>query len=156
MATIAPPAPPRVQLPTAQTKRKYYTIHSNNNNAFALKLNENVRTAIVGFKDVDDAVQIGSMIETHFLRYKEWPDIQSPGNLVLPAPAVSNLANIFIRVWMFDDLKLECTNNFLDLISVDSILSPKFAVHSLNGDFFTFTADDDFYRNRIRELYDMT
>lgn len=154
MATIAPPITPRPHLPTAQTSRKYYTLHSGGNNAFSLKLNDNVRTAIVGFKDVEDAVRIGSMIETHFINYREWPSTHEPGKLILPTPHVSHLAHIFIRVWAFDDLKFECTNNFLDLISVDSINS-KTSSYSLNGDFFTFTADDDFYKNRIRELYEL-
>jgi hypothetical protein len=126
MATIAPPIKPLPRLPTAQTRRKYYTIHSNNNNAFSLKLNDDVKTAIVGFKDVDDAVRIGSMIETHFI------------------------------LWTFNDLKMECTNNFLDFITVESIGSNKPESYSLNGNFYAFEAPEEFYQNRIRELYDMT
>lgn len=112
MATIAPPIKPRPRLPTAQTRRKYYTIHSNNNNAFSLKLNDDVKTAIVGFKDVDDALRIGSMIETHYIQYKEWPETRDPGSLILPTNRLNTLSHIFFRVWTFNDLKLECTNNF--------------------------------------------
>jgi hypothetical protein len=155
MATITPTVKPRVKLPTAQTHRKYYTIHSNNNNAFSLKLNDNVRTAIVGFKDADDAVRIGSMIETHFIQHKEWPETREPGQLILPSNRLQTLSHIFIRVWAFDDLKFECTNNFLDFISVESIVSGKPESYSLNGNFYSFQAPEEFYQNRIRELYDM-
>lgn len=155
MTTVAPPAPPRVQLPTAQTQRRYYTLHSNRNNAFTLKLNDDARTAIVGFRDVDDALIMGNMMETHYVHYKEWPNTQTPGNLVLPSGRLKELVHLFIRVWAFDDLRYECTSNFLDLISVESIGSTKSAAYSLNGDFYKFSADDDFYRNRIRELYEL-
>lgn len=154
MATIAPPIKPRPYLPTAQTNRKFYTLHSNNNNAFTLKLNENVKTAIVGFVDVEDAVKIGAMIETHYIQYKEWPDMGLASSLMLPTSRLEGLAHIFIRVWAFDDLKFECTNNFLDMISVEGI-SDKPDSHMFNGDFYRFVADDDFYRNRIRELYEL-
>ena len=155
MATIAPPVTPLHRLPTAQTSRKYYTLHSNKNNAFTLRLNDDVRTAIVGFKEVDDAVAMGNMMETHYIHYKEWPDTFEPGNLILPAGRMDDLVHIFIRVWAFDDLKYECTSNFLDLISIDSLAPNKSTAYSLNGNFYKFTADDDFYRNRIRELYEM-
>ena len=155
MATIAPPIKPRPNLLTAQTRRKYYTIHSNNNNAFSLKLNDDVKTAIVGFKDVDDAVRIGSMIETHFIINKEWPDTRDPGQLILPSNRLETLSHIFFRVWTFNDIKLECTNNFLDFISVESIASNKPDAYSLNGNFYMFEAPDEYYQNRIRELYDM-
>jgi len=156
MTTVAPPPiKPMTRLPTAQTRRKYYTIHSNNNNAFSLKLNDDVKTAIVGFKDVDDAVKIGSMIETHFIQYKEWPETRDPSTLILPSNRLTTLSHIFFRVWTFDDLKLECTNNFLDFITVESIASNKPDAYSLNGNFYAFEAPDEFYHNRIRELYEM-
>lgn len=155
MATIAPPAKPRVQLQTAQTKRKFYTIHSNRNNAFALKLNEDARTAIVGFAELDDAVRIGNMIETYFVEKKEWPDTAQAGPLVLPVGQLEDLAHIFIRLWEFDELKVECTRNFLDLIGVEKIV-PKNETYSLGGSLYKFDAPIGFYRERIQELFDGT
>lgn len=153
MATIAPPARPRVKMPTAQTGRKYYTIHSNNNNAFGLKLNEDVRTAIVGFAELDDAVRIGNMIETYFIERKEWPDTQIPGSLILPNGRLEDLVHIFIQKWEFDDIKVNCTRNFLDFISVERII-PNNSAYSLNGNRYTFDAPTDFYRARLAELYE--
>lgn len=153
MATIAPPARPRVQIPTAQTRRKYYTIHSNNNNAFGLKLNEDVRTAIVGFAELDDAVRIGNMIETYFIERKEWPDTQIPGSLILPTGRLEDLVHIFIQKWEFDDIKVNCTRNFLDFICVERIV-PNNSTYSLNGNRYIFEAPTDFYRERLTELYE--
>lgn len=154
MTTVAPPVRPRPQLPTAQTNRKYYTIHSNKNNAFTLKLNEDVKTAIVGFKDIDDAVRIGNMIETYFVAHKEWPDMHEPGQLYLPNGRLEDLSRVFIQQWEFDDLKINCTRNFLDFISVEKIIPKNPSSYSLSGDMYSFSASFDFYRNRFDELWE--
>ena len=155
MATIAPPIKPILKTRSPLKRAKYYTLHSNNNNAFSLRLDEREKTAVVGFKNVDDAVKIGSMIETHFVYYKEWPEMLDPASLVLPSPRVDSLVYIFVRVWAFEDIKFECTNNFLDFISIDSITSKKNDAYSLNGNMYTFEVPTDFYRNRLSQLYDM-
>jgi hypothetical protein len=152
MATATPPVRPRVMLPTDQTGRKYYTIHSNRNNAFTLKLNEDVRTAIVGFVKIDDAVRVGNMIETYYIEKKEWPDLYGAQDLMLPEGRLEGLSHIFVQQWEFDELKLTCTSNFLDFISVEK-LTPRNSSYSLSGDVFTFDASPEFYRERISELY---
>ena len=152
MATAAPPVRPRVQFSTDQASRKYYTIHSNRNNAFTIKLNEDVRTAIVGFAKIEDAFRVGNMIETYYIEKKEWPDLYGAQDLVLPEGRVSELAHIFIEQWEFDELKLTCTNNFLDFISVDE-LTPRINKYGLAGAMYIFQAPDDFYRTRLDELY---
>lgn len=152
MATIAPPTRPRVQLPTAQTQRRYYTIHSNRNNAFTLKLNDDARTAIVGFAELNDAVRIGNMIETYFVEKKEWPDTHEAGQLILPTGRLEDLTYIFIQKWEFDDLKINCTKNFLDFIGVEKIV-PRNSTYSLNGSLYKFDAPIEFYRDRLGELF---
>lgn len=155
MATIsAPPRRPITKLPVNQKNRKYYTLHSNPNNAFALRLNDDIRTAIVGFRDVNDAVLIGAMIETHLIEKKEWPDTTSVGQLILPEGRLTQLVYVFLREWEFDELKLECTKNILDMISVDEVLKKKMS-YSFEGNLFRFEAPEDFYRNRFDEIYEM-
>ena len=87
--------------------RKYYTIHSANNNAFTLKINEMTKTAIVGFHSSNDALFIGNMIETHYIEKKEWPDVREAGTLILPEARLKELAYVFIKEWEFEDLKYE-------------------------------------------------
>lgn len=144
---------PRVQLPTAQTGRQYYTIHSSRNNAFTLKLNEDVRTAIVGFVKIEDAAVVGNMIETYYIEKKEWPVFFGSGDLSLPEGRLNNLAHVFVREWDFDDLKINCTRNFLDFISVEK-LTPRNTRYSLNGNLYIFEAPTEFYRGRLDELYE--
>ena len=152
MLTAAPPSRPVSKLPVNQRNRKYYTIHSNSNNAFTLKLNENIRTAIVGFRDVEEAALIGAMIETHYIEKKEWPITTEVGTLILPEGRLNKLVHIFIREWEFDDLKVECTRNILDMISVDEVLK-KTESYSFEGNLFSFEAPDDFYKARFDEIY---
>ena len=154
MATIsAPPAKPLVKARTNQKPNKHYTIHSNMNNAFTLKINDDIRTAVVGFRDLADAYTISTMIETHYIEKKEWPDTSQVGTLVLPEGRIADLVYVFIREWEIDDLKLECTRNILDMISVEEILKKK-ASYSFSGKLFRFSAPPEFYQNRFNELFE--
>ena len=149
-------APPKKPVPRARTRDrelKYYTLHTNQNNAFTLIMNDTSRTGIVGFKEWDDAMLIGRMLETHYVRQLEWPDTKIEGQLTLPAamgpPDV--LRHLYIQTWQFDELKLLCTSNVLDMISVDGIASKK-SGYSFEGSVFRFEAPPDFYKLRFNEL----
>jgi hypothetical protein len=131
--------------------RKYYTIHSANNNAFTLKINEMTKTAIVGFHSSNDALFIGNMIETHYIEKKEWPDVREAGTLILPEARLKELAYVFIKEWEFEDLKYECTRNILEMISVEEILK-KDTSYSFKGNLYTFSAPPEFYMERFEEL----
>ena len=156
MAVAPPPMRPPVRLaPTDQTGQRYYTLHHNHNNAFTLKLSDQDKTAIVGFRKIEDAVRVGNMVETYFIDKKEWPDMHGTQELALPVGRLESLAHVFIQGWDFDELKFECTRNFIDFISVEQ-LAPKSTTYSLSGSLYKFEASDDFYRERIAELYHLT
>jgi hypothetical protein len=151
--TAAPPVKPKVAQRTNQRPRNYWTIHSHPNDAFTLKINDTVRTSVVGFQEIDDAIFIGKMLETYFMSHKEWPDTKQVGALILPTARTGDVLNhIYIQKWDFDDLKVTCTKNFLDMVSVDSIVKSKNG-YSFSGKLFKFEAEPDFYRFRIGELY---
>lgn len=151
---IAPPAKPRRLAKTIPKPTNFFTIHTQPNDAFTLKLHDEGRTSVVGFKDCDDALFIGKMIETHFIREKEWPDTKEAGSLVLPNATVGDsLTHIYIQKWDFDDLKMICTKNFLDLIGVEGIVKKKLGGYTFDGNVYHFSADWDFYRGRLKELW---
>jgi len=93
---------------------------------------------------------IGSMIETHLLRHKEWPDFEAE-TLMLPMARVEDLRNIFLQKWEFDDLKLICTQNMLDMISVEEI-NKRQSSYTFTGNQYKFSAPLEFYQNRFNEL----
>jgi hypothetical protein len=147
MATATPPVRPKLVLQTNQSNRKYWTLHSGINNVWASRPNES-KSCIVAFRRMEDAVLIGSMIETHFINSKSWPDMDI---FMLPAPRVKELNNIFLQKWEFDDLKLNCTRNMLDMISVEEI-NKRASSYTFTGNQYTFGAPLEFYQNRFNEL----
>jgi len=149
----APPFRP-VKLPqTNQRPKTHYTIHSHPNDAFTMKIDEKQKTTIVGFKDIDDAILIGRMLETHYWSQKELPDMTRGGPLILPNPDAGDvLRHLYVQKWDFNDLKLQCTRNILDLLSVECFKNTKNGYRFM-GEVYSFEAQDfDFYRFRFEEL----
>jgi hypothetical protein len=113
----------------------------------------------VGFKEWDDAIFIGKMLETYFINQREWPVTYEIGSLILPSSKDSHpdvLNHMYIQQWDFDDLKVTCTKNFLDMISVDDLIKKKSqGGYTFSGKSFRFEADLDFYRARLVELHEL-
>jgi hypothetical protein len=149
-AIIRPPVRPRSK-GFGSKPNNYYTLHSAENNAFTLRLNEDDRTSMVGFKSKNDAKFIAQMIETYYVNNKEWPDTH--GELILPAPFDRNIELSYVSIyrWDFEDLKIVCTRNILDLISVNGIVNTNTG-HSFTGNLFKFDAPAQFYQERFEEL----
>lgn len=152
MATAAPPIRPRLAARTNQGTRSYFTLHSGLNNIWACRPKDAI-SSVVAFRNLEDAVLVGSMMETHFMNHKEWPNFDS-SDMVLPVSRVEDLRNIFLRKWEFDDLKLICTRNMLDMISVDEINKHQTS-YMFNGSQYKFRADTEFYQNRFNELLEV-
>jgi hypothetical protein len=157
--TLPPPVKPRQSRQTNQKNTKYYTLHTTKNDAFTLRISEQSRTSIVGFKEWDDAIFIGKMLETYFINQREWPVTYEIGSLILPSSKDSHpdvLNHMYIQQWDFDDLKVTCTKNFLDMISVDDLIKKKSqGGYTFSGKSFRFEADWDFYRARLVELHEL-
>jgi len=112
-------------------------------------MNDESTTAMVGFKNVDHALIVGKMIESYYIKQKEWPD--TTGKLVLPAPHEGDLDFLFLRKWDFSDLQVECTKNFLNLVLVDDLESTKTGFN-FDGKLLSFEAPVEFYVARLEEL----
>jgi len=152
---IAPPVKPRVKLETLQQGKKYFTIQTTPNHVFSLKAHENARTSVVGFKKWDDAFFISKMIETHYNEQKEWPVLEIGKTIVLPGSRPSDvLRHLYIQEWDFEELKLECTRNIIDFMSVERIVNKK-TTYSFNGYQYMFSAPVEFYMNRFNELIEL-
>ena len=150
----APPVRPRGRAKTNQRPKTHYTIHSKPNDAFTIRPHEKSNTAIVGFHKYDDAMFIGKMIETYFVRQKELPDTKEAGTLILPISEqkVDVLNYLFIQEWKFDELKVMCTRNVLDMVSVQNIVNPR-GGYSFAGVVYKFEAPIGFYQERFDELF---
>jgi hypothetical protein len=148
MATAAPPVRPKMtNRGGSGNKRNYWTLHMGANNVWVTRPKES-KSSVVAFRRIDDAVLFGSMVETYFTYSQEWP---STDLFLLPAPRVKELTNIFLQKWEFDDLKLNCTSNMLDMIGVDQIIKAH-ETYTFNGNHYIFDAPLEFYQNRFNEL----
>jgi len=152
----APPIRPHGSARTNQKPLRYYTIHSHANDAFTLKIDDTTRTSVVSFRKWDDALLIGKMIETHYIQQKEWPDTRQTGSLVLPNSRVGDvLKHVYMQEWDYDELKVMCTQNTLDMITVDAILKKK-SSYSFAGNQLRFEAPTEFYRMRFDQLFTLS
>lgn len=156
--TALPPVKSRGISKTSRGGRKYYTLHTKLNDAFTLRVNDNTKTSIVGFRDWDDAVFVGKMLETYFIDQKEWPATYDIGALILPEAQYSDiLGYLYIQAWDFEDLKVTCTKNFLDMISINNIIKKKTSGGcTFSGNAYSFEADLDFYRHRLAEINNLS
>lgn len=116
-----------------------------------VRMNESMPTALVSFKSHDDAFLIGQMIEAHYMKQKEWPDTQ--GQLVLPLPQADDLMFLFLQKWDYEDLKMTCTKNFLNLVSIDDVANTKRGF-SFDGQILSFQAPTAFYVERLNDMYE--
>jgi hypothetical protein len=150
--TIAPPVNPKIQVRTRRGGKFYWTIHTHPNHAFSVRMNENSPTALVAFKHVENALLVGRMVEKHYIVQKDWPDTE--GQIILPAVTGDSPLNfLFCRKWDFEELKVECTKNCLNMVTIDRILNNKKGI-AFNGNVLSFDAPLDFYKMRFDELYD--
>ena len=153
MATIV--SPPRRPTRTINTRRGgkfYWTIHTHPNNAFTVRMKDDSSTSIVGFKNVDNALVIGKMIETYYMTQQEWPD--TTGQLILPPPHDGDLNFLFLQKWDFADLQVECTKNFLSMVAIDNLQTTKRGFN-FDGKMLSFDAPHEFYVARLDEILEL-
>lgn len=153
MASIVAPPPvrPAKRSPTRRGGKFYYTIHVHPNQAFAVRVNDDSLSAVVGFKNPDHALFIGKMIELNYMEQNELP--YTSGQLVLPMASPGNLEFLFLQKWDFEDLKTTCTKNFLNMLSITSIGDGRKGFN-LAGDLMMFEATHEFYVDCLKEIYD--
>jgi len=146
---------PQMKRQTIQQGKKYFTIQRTPNHVFTLKAHEDARISIVGFKKWDDAFLISNMIETHYIEQNEWPTIELGQSMVFPTSRPGDvLHHLYIQEWDFEELKLECTRNIIDFMTIERIINKKNA-YSFNGNQYTFSAPLEFYMNRFDELIEL-
>jgi hypothetical protein len=78
--------------------------------------------------------------------------------LILPSPygPADVLHHLYIQQWEFDELQVTCTQNFLDMISINDIVKKKAqGGYVFSGNTYAFEAPVEFYRQRLGEIWDL-
>jgi hypothetical protein len=145
--------PPPIKFKTDRSSKKYWTIHHNANNVFGLTAEP--KTLVVGFARQNDAIMTGRIIENHFNAKKEWPDFREFPEITLQGGTDGPLDFLIAKQWEFDDLKIWCALNCLDLISVERMSKKHVnsATWQLAGNRYGFDAPTELYQERFEELF---
>lgn len=130
--------------------KNFYTLHTGENNVFSIKIDECEKTTVVGFKKESDAIFIGKMIETQYIHTREWPDTGTD-RLILPKSTIDIMEIVMVHQWEFDNLRLVCISNMMDLVSVNNISDDE-SHYSFSGDLYRFEAPIEFFQERFEEL----
>ena len=137
--------------------RRLYTIHSDPNKVFTLKPGEERRFSIVSFRNADDAILIGKMLQTYQMRQKELPTPETDGGLTLVhAPVDQEMINLHIRPWSFEELQVYCTRHIFDMISVENIDKKMKEKYTFGGSMYSFEAPLEFYQQTFEVLINST
>lgn len=134
--------------------QKFFTIHTNVNNAYTMKPKSNERTCMVAFKNSHDAILVGGMIEEYYNYTREWPDFEKVG-LRLPHGTIKVLNHLEMRASTFDSIKEECARNVLNIFLIEAIHRNKDA-YSMRGSIIQLNNTLDFYKARFDELINGT
>jgi hypothetical protein len=60
---------------------------------------------------------------------------------------------LFLRRWDLADLQVECTKNFLSMVSVDDLKTTSTGFN-FDGKLMNFEASPEFYVERLKEMYE--
>ena len=101
-----------------------WCVHSSSNHVFTLAPKPE-RRSIVSFVSADDAARVSDMINMHVEITRELPFVQHGDVLRLPSTKVSALhakqrllAHVFVERHAFEDLRVKCLGNGLDMLVV--------------------------------------
>jgi hypothetical protein len=98
---------------------------------------------------------MAGMLEEYRRRTSEWPDFMNDhsNSLFLPDETINNqLVELSIVQWDLDELKMNCMNNMLDLITLNYMKKTRDGF-SVGGDTYLINGPLDFYQERFNELY---
>jgi hypothetical protein len=144
--------PPPIKFKTDRTNKKFWTLHYTSNKV--LGFTAEPKTLVIGFAKQNDAIIVGKNIENHVITKQEWPDFSEFPEFNLQGSKPGTLDFLVTKQWDFDDLKIWCTLNCLDFVSVERM--SKRHVNSstwqLSGAKYGFDAPYELYQQRFEEL----
>jgi len=70
---------------------------------------------------------------------------------MLPQSQIDTMNLVIVHEWDFEDLKVTCTANIMDMVSVDGIID-KDSTYRFSGNLYKFEAPIEFYQERFENL----
>lgn len=156
---MAPPPPKIKKAKTLPKSNKYYTIHSQPNSVFGVRVEEETPTCMVGFKNYEDAHLMGRMLETYLINNQELPTADSVKNFILPSAdqSINDLKHLFLMHNETENLLSWCTLNFLDFLGVDQIIeNPNSNKYAWDASIYQPEPEFEFCKERFEYLFTLT
>ena len=153
-AVLAPPPLKTKELPRS---KKYYTIHSHHKDVFGVRVEDDKPTLMVGFKNEEDALLMGRMLETYYKVTDELPLATTLTNFRLPAveESVAELDRLFVLHNDAENLLSWCTINFLDFLGVEAILESDSGKYAWDVSIYRAEPEFEMCKERFGYLYDL-
>jgi hypothetical protein len=154
MLAAPPIIRPSKAMRTDETARKFYTLHHTRNTAFCIPGSRDERTAMVSFNRITDIMTVGTLIESHVNRFNEWPELDFKQNInVYSGQIAEELKFLIVNEWSLEELRILCAASYLDLLHIDK-LKPTSAGYTISGNRYIFNANQEFYAEVLKHLYD--
>ena len=124
MLTVPPPVKPAVRIQTNQKPLKMYTLHETFNNMLALRAKrDNDKTATIAFTRKEDVLRMGTILENHYLTYKEWPDMVIDESIkIFSLNAYPDIKWLHTAEWTAEELTMLCAGHYMDIMQIDELI----------------------------------
>lgn len=154
---MAPPPPKTKTSKTLPRSDKYYTINAGSNKVFGVRVDRESPTLMVGFKNHDDALLMGRLIETYYIANQELPLAEPLKEFILPSAdqSIIDLKHLTLLQNDTENLIAWCTVNFLDFLGVEEVIENKNGKYSWDASLYSPEASFDLYKERLDFLFEL-
>lgn len=139
---IRVPPPPPIHRKNGGN-RKYHTLHYDRH-IFTIQKNG---TSVVSFRNKNDAIHFGKMLESHFDMTHMWPMIDFEHSVLYKNSKSSRLKYIDLVEWNEENLRNFCIRNVFNMLDIHRFEDDK----RLVGNSVLWEAPMDFYVNILNE-----
>lgn len=144
MVTIL--SPPNTKIPVGNGNRKYYTLHHyEGKTIFTIQKNS---TAILAFRNKNDCMHFGKLLESHYELTREWPQVDFENTLLFKNTKSPRLKYLTVTEWSEFMLKMMCIRNAFSMLDIHD-----FEDNRLRGQYVQWDMIDDFYIDALNQKW---
>lgn len=115
---VRQPGSPSQTTKLDQGVRRYYTLHIDKH-VFTIQKNG---TSVVAFRNKNDAIRFGKLIESHFDVTHTWPIINFDDPVFLRTYKNSRLKYLDMKDWHADKLQSFCIENYFSMLDIHNFV----------------------------------
>ena len=117
MATITKPKPPITLFAKHGGNKKFHTLHMYKD-IFTVQKDG---TSIVAFRNKNDAVRFGKLLESHYELTRAWPVVNFEDVLLYKPSKVNKLQFLEVKEWHNDSLRNFCIEYYFNMLDIHSV-----------------------------------